>query len=101
MSSCIAKYVKAEGERKRYQIDYTNWLDTGEAVLSVVFTVNNQSATKLLVLDGVQVLPTSLGVQYYISGGLDTTQYSVTATMTTTTGPQIREDEIIVNVKGT
>jgi len=99
--SLLAKYVKAEGERKRYQIDYTNWLDTGEAVLSVAFTVNNQSLTKPLVIDGVQVLPTVLGVQYYISGGLDTTQYDVTALLTTTTGPQIREDDIVVVVRGT
>lgn len=99
--SRIAKYVKAEGERKRYQIDYTNWLDVGEAVLSALFTIHNQTSTKPLLVDGIQVLPTSLGIQYYISGGLDTTQYDVTVAMTTTTGPQIREDDIIVNVKGT
>ena len=29
----IAKYVKAASDRKRYQIDYTDWLDTGEQVL--------------------------------------------------------------------
>jgi len=28
----IAKYVKAQIDRKRYQIDYTDWLDTGELV---------------------------------------------------------------------
>ncbi len=99
--SRIGKYVKAEGERKRYQIDYSNWLDSGETVVSVVFVINNQTATKLLVFNDVQVLPSALAVQYYISGGLDGTTYDVTATLTTNIGPQIREDEIFVVVKGT
>ena len=99
--SRIGKYVKAEGERKRYQIDYTDWLDTGEAVLSAVFTVINQSLTKPLVVDGIQVLPTALGIQYYISGGLDTTTYDVNVKITTTIGPQYREDDILVTVRGT
>ena len=30
----LKKYTKASGERKRYSIDYTNWLDIG-----VLFTV--------------------------------------------------------------
>ena len=36
----IARYVKAAVERKRYQISYVNWLDTGEIVASVIFAVN-------------------------------------------------------------
>jgi hypothetical protein len=95
------RYVKAEGERKRYQLDYTNWLDTGELVTSVVFTISNQTGTKPLVIDGIQVLPSGLGAQYYVSGGLNTTQYQVTATLTTTTGPQVREDTLIFTIRGT
>lgn len=95
----IGKYIKSQTERKRYQIDYSNWLDTGEAVLSVAFNIALNTGSNPLVVDGIQVLPTALGVQYYISGGLDGTTYEIDATLTTTTGPQIREDAIIVTIK--
>lgn len=95
----IGKYVKAQAERKRYQIDYTNWLDAGEAVLSVVFTIPNNSLTNLIAVDGIAVLPGSLGVQYYISGGLDGVTYNIIATLITTTGPQTRVDDIVVSVR--
>jgi hypothetical protein len=97
--SRIGKYVQAEAERKRYQIDYTNWLDTGEAVQGVVFTVMGTPTVPPLVVDGIMVLPTSLGVQYYISGGLDGVTYEVEATLTTTTGPQMRVDAITVVIR--
>lgn len=96
--SRLARYTKAPPERKRYQIDYTDWLDTGETVANVVFSFVNQTATSLIVVDGVAVLPTALGVQYYISGGLDGTTYEILATLTTSLG-QIREDAILVSVK--
>lgn len=95
----LAKYVKDPTEQKRYQIDYTNWLDTGEGVTSVVFSVLNQSGSSPLVINSIQVLPTGLGVQYYVSGGLDGTTYRVLATLTTNTGPQVREDELIYVVR--
>lgn len=96
--SRIGKYLKSQTERKRYQIDYTDWLDIGEAVFGVVFTFANQTATFPLVVDGVMVLPSLLGVQYYISGGLDGTTYEILATLTTTQG-QVREDGIIVTIR--
>lgn len=95
----IAKYVKAAGDRKRAQIDYTDWLDIGEAVLDVVFTVDGVATSPPLVIDDVMVLPSGLGVQYYYSGGVDGVTYRVLAVLTTTTGPQIRTDEIIITIR--
>lgn len=97
--SRIGKYTQTMTERKRYQIDYTNWLDTGEAVTGVVFAVVANDVTNPVVVDGVQVLPTTLGVQYYLSGGNDGKTYAISATLTTNMGPQFREDEIIFSVK--
>jgi hypothetical protein len=96
----LAKYVKAVTERKRYQIDYADWLETGEGVTGVVFSVLTVTSPPLVV-DNVQVLPTGLGVQYYISGGVDGTTYEVDATMTTNASPapQVRLDEILVTVR--
>ncbi len=93
------KYVKSSGERKRYTIDYTDWLDTGEGVVSVAFTIPENTASSPLVVDDVEVLPTALGAQFYVSGGLDGEQYAVLATLTTTLGPQTKVDEIIYVVR--
>ena len=95
----IAKYRKEPTDSKRYQIDYTNWLDTGEQVSSVVFAVSPVTSSPL-VISSIQNLPTGLGVQYYASGGLNGTDYTVTATLTTNAvPPQVRSDEIIFSVR--
>src|SRR5689334_23155558 len=94
----LAKYVKQPSERKRYQISYVNWLDTGESVDSVFFTVDKTTVPPLVV-DGVQNTPDGVGVQYYVSGGVDGTSYIVTAFLNTSTGPQVKEDEIYFSVR--
>lgn len=94
----IARYVKSAGERKRYTIDYTDWLDTGELVTGVVFSVLDVTVPPVVV-DGVQTLPSGAGVQYYVAGGVNGNDYSVLATLTTTLGPQIRVDEVVIVVR--
>lgn len=94
----VAKYVKAVSERKRYQLDYSNWLDTGESVISVTF-VPSPVTTPPLVIDGVQNTANGTGVQYYVSGGLDGTDYIVQATLTTSIGPQTKLDDIFFSVR--
>jgi hypothetical protein len=92
------RYNKQPNERKRYRIDYTNWLDTGESVDTVAFSVDN-ATTPPLVVDLVEPTPDGLGVQYYVSGGVDGQNYVVTATLTTNQGPQVKEDEILFVIK--
>ena len=95
----LAKYVKAAAERKRYQIKYDNWLDTGEFVTGVVFDIN-KATTPALVVDGIQLTTDGLGVQYYVSGGLDGSDYIVTATMTTNSVPtQIKIDDVFFSIR--
>lgn len=94
----LSKYVKDPDERKRYQIDYSEWLDTGEQATNVAFAVSPVTVPPLVV-DDIAVTPSGLGVQYYVSGGLDGKTYTITATLTTTVGPQIREDDILMVVR--
>lgn len=94
----LAKYVKQPGERKRYQITYVNWLDTGEAVFGVVFSIDKVTVPPLVV-DDVMNTPDGKGVQYYVSGGLNNTQYVVTAVLETNNGPQVKEDEIYFSIR--
>lgn len=95
----LARYVKAATEKKRYQIRYDNWLDTGELVASVLFAVNKVTVPPLVV-DGVLVTGDGLGVQYYASGGLDGVDYIVTATMVTNTTPsQTKLDDVFFSIR--
>lgn len=96
----IAKYVKSTGERKRYQIDYTDWLDAGELLASAIFTVRVNTLIIPLVVDNVAVLPTGLGVQYYVSGGETGEKYEVVPKVTTNSSPpQIDEDEVLFVIR--
>ena len=97
--STLVKYVQAASEKKRYQINYVNWLDTGEFVVGVAFTVSPVDPVNPVVVDGIQVLPTGLGVQYYLSGGNDGKSYDINALLTTSIGPQKRLDEIVLAVR--
>lgn len=96
----LAKYVKAASESKRYQLRYDNWLDTGEQVTSVVFAVDKVTAPPLVV-NNVQNTADGLGVQYYVSGGIDGFDYIVTATLTTnaTPVPQIKLDDVFFSIR--
>lgn len=94
----LARYVKAASERKRYQIRYDNWLDIGEQVALVVFTINKVTVPPLVV-DGVLNTGDNLGVQYYVSGGLDGVDYIVTASLTTDTGPQAKIDDVFFSIR--
>lgn len=94
----LKKYVKAASERKRYSITYHEWLDTGELLSNVVFTVPVNNPTTPLVVDDVAISPDGLYVQYYVSGGADGEQYEVVATATTT-GAQIKVDELLFVVR--
>lgn len=96
----IGKYVKASAERKRYQIDYTDWLDTGETIASVAFTPLLNTISPVLVVDAIGVLPSQQGVQYYVSGGVTGATYEVDVLMTTAAQqPQVRKDAILVTIR--
>lgn len=94
----LAKYVKAAGEVKRYSIDYSNWLDTGEVLTGVLFPVMNNTLTNPLVVSGVAVITGNTSVQFMVSGGTDGTTYKVLATANTV-GGQVKEDSILFAVR--
>lgn len=93
----LTRYVKAEGERKRYRIDYSEWLDTGETLTDVTFVVTSNT-TPPLVVDDVMIEPDPTGVQYYVSGGVNDNNYEVVVTATTS-GAQIKEDDLLFTVR--
>jgi|SRR5215471_4438961 len=91
----IGKFVKEPWERKRYTIDYTDWLDDTEEVQAVSFSTDIADENPVQV-DTWQIMPDGLLVQIYVSGGIGGTDYVVDVRMITTMGQQ-KEDSILFN----
>jgi len=93
----LAKFSKSPAERKRYSIDYSDWLDTGETISSITFAVTPATTPELLI-DAFQIGSPATSVALYVSGGTDGTTYTVDVLMTTS-GGQIKEDQIVFSVR--
>lgn len=93
----LARFVKQPADRKRYAVDYSDWLDTGETVTAVAFGVS-PSATGGLAVDASSIASTGKSVVFFASAGVSGTTYTVTITITTS-GGQIKEDEILFSVR--
>lgn len=93
----LARFTKASAERKRYTIDYADWLDTGETISSADFTVTPATDNALRV-DAYSIASPATSVVYFVNYGLDGTTYTVEVTITTS-GGQIKEDQVLYSVK--
>lgn len=93
----LGKYFKDPDERKRYSIDYSDWLDSGELISSVTFEVTPSTGSPV-VIDGDSINPANTGVVFYASEGVNGTTYRVHVTMTSSNG-QIKEDTVQFTVK--
>lgn len=93
----LGKFFKVPDDRKRYSIDYSEWLDSGETVSGVTFGVTPADSSPVLI-DGNSINPSATGVVFYASAGNVGTTYVVAVTMTTG-GGQVREDTVQYTVK--
>lgn len=93
----LGRFSKTPVERKRYAIDYSDWLDTGETVSSYVFSIS-PTTTSPLVVDATSLSSGSKTLVFFVSGGLTANQYTVDV-RTTTSGGQVKEDTILYNVR--
>ncbi|MGE0677763.1 hypothetical protein [Pseudolabrys sp.] len=91
----LAKYKKAPADVKRYAIDYSDWLDSGETIDSVSFAVSPSGA---LSVPSNEISDDELSVTYFVSGGNDGVTYRVVVTIVTS-GGQIKEDLILFVVR--
>ena len=89
----LGKYKLYEGERKRYTISYEEWLEDGEQVFSAEYEVQNETDPEL-VIDANVINDGNVSVTFFVSGGVAGETYEVVITMTTS-GGQIRKDEVI------
>lgn len=89
MSVLSGKFKQSPSEKKRYVMDYSLDLDTGEIITVVTPTVvppTGAPVSPALVCNGVAIAPTPTSFIYYISGGSDGFQYEVQFLVTTSLG---------------
>lgn len=89
----LQRFVKFPLERKRYRIDYSEWLDTSEQIDTVSFSVLPITDNPLNI-DAFEIAPGNQDVVFFASAGLAGTNYTVYVTVHTN-GGQTKEDTIL------
>lgn len=93
----LARFTKEPSERKRYAIDYSDWLDTGETIDSVTFSVTPLQAGGLEV-DAYSISNPATSVVFFVNFGTSGTTYTVEVTINTS-GGQIKQDQVLYSVR--
>jgi len=101
----LDRFIKQPAEIKKYQIDYSEWLATGETVTSVVTAVTLLNPATDDVGEPTMTIGTTQIVggnvyEYYVSAGTDGKRYKVTF-QASTSDTQTVESEIEFKVRDT
>jgi hypothetical protein len=94
----LGTFTKTPAERKRYSLDYTDWLDTGETISTATFSVTPTTGATPLIVDASSIDPGGKQVVFFVNNGVDGTTYEVEA-LVTTSGGQTKEDQVNFLVK--
>lgn len=94
--SVLGRKTKTVGNRDRFHVDFTGWLDldSAERVVSVVFTIDQGTAT----VDGNVIAPDGQSMVFYLNGGTLGDQFNVILQQTTNLGT-IRYDHYTIFVE--
>jgi hypothetical protein len=90
--SVLGRYKQQPGEKRKRGIDYESFLETNEEISTVTAAVSPTTDDPLLV-STIVIDPDGKNFAYFVEGGEDATDYTVTFTVTTSLG-QRREDEV-------
>jgi hypothetical protein len=93
----LAKFIKKPGERKRYVVDYSEWLDAGELISQATFTVT-PATTPALEVDASSLGTPATSVIFFVNGGGEGTNYDLEI-RTTTSGGQVKKDTVLFSVR--
>lgn len=101
MTTLTGRIRQAPEEKRRYTIDYTSQLATGETITGIVVNVTPIQQPPLgapaLVVDGIVILPTAVGAVFFVSGGSDGISYEIQF-LGTSSLTQVFEDIVEVDV---
>lgn len=92
----LGRFLKDAQDRKRYVVDYEDWLDEEEIVSGVTVTGSvddPDNPTGEFVVDGYVIGDSFKTIVYYVSGGIPENEYNATITIETNYG-QVKEDWI-------
>lgn len=92
----LGSFIKTPAERKRYSIDYSEWLDTGETLATATFQVTPSTGTSPLIVDAVSSNTTT--VVFFVNYGENSKQYTIDVKVTTS-GGQLKEDTVLFTVR--
>lgn len=87
----IAKFRKSPGDRKRYEVNYEDWLNEGEEIVSV--TMEGNVELDAFLVNAYVVSSGGKEVVFYISGGVSGMTYMVMIRVETSL-QQVKEDLI-------
>jgi hypothetical protein len=91
----IGNFRKAPADRKRYVVDYTDWLNDDETLTSVMATGNVVEDD--FYVDGFVVDTGEKEIIFYVSGGIDGSEYAVVITVETSL-QQTKQDYVTFKV---
>lgn len=94
----LGSFTKTPVERKRYSLDYTDWLDTGETLSTSTFTVSPTTGATPLIVDASSFDATSKQLLFFVNYGIDGVTYTIDVQVTTS-GGQTKEDQITFLVR--
>lgn len=97
----LGRRSKRVASRKRYVIDFSDWVDSGETVTNCVFTVTTPATAPgvgtALSVDDDSILSGDLTVAFFVNDGEAGVTYTVHATVTTS-GGQVEKFDILFSV---
>lgn len=95
----LDRYQQQINERRQREILYARWLAEGESIVSVASWCNRISGTCPEDVPFEQALVTYDGdkIKYYATGGANHSTYKITFQITT--NAQIKEDEVLIDIR--
>ena len=98
----LETYDKQPYDDKDYDVDYTDWLVSGDEVASATATVECTTTPADEELEAYQVDTSGSGVKVWVRGGTDGESYKVTIRTETSNNPARKDEcELVFNVKNT
>lgn len=95
----LGSFTKTPVERKRYTIDYNDWLDTGETLATSVFSVSPTTGTAPLQVDASLFSVDGKELMFFVNYGDDDVTYIVNVQVTTS-GGQTKQSQVVFAVRG-